>query len=166
MNDFTIHKQQTTEMKHVTVDINLSPDDCFICLEKSKSIDFFTMKCCRQPIHEECMFQLIINSHKRCPMCRKSIDSADYFDQHTFEHYVNELPYYSVSSHHEVINMTIQRLSFNEPCTCHRHLMYHAWNLMSYCVIKYAFGLMLLIFYVSLMYLSTVRKLTDILHDK
>ena len=58
---------------------------CCICFSECKDHHFEILKCCQNMIHQKCLFFLAMNNHKKCPLCRESMDLFQYMDKHVIE---------------------------------------------------------------------------------
>ncbi len=64
------------------MDQSLQTDDvCCLCLDKPELCTAMTLSCCKHVLHQKCLFLLIINGYKHCPLCRKEFNPYIYFNE-------------------------------------------------------------------------------------
>lgn len=68
----------------IQVDAISNPTDCDVCclcLNLPETCNNVRLNCCRQLIHKQCLFLMILNGYNNCPLCRNAVQPFDYFDE-------------------------------------------------------------------------------------
>lgn len=84
-------------------------DDCFICIEDASS-DVLT-ECCKKRIHVTCIYELLLNGYRQCPMCRKDMDPCILIKRNTFTEYISTLSKLDKERYEVEINAVLLALS-------------------------------------------------------
>ena len=54
---------------------------CYICFEPENKKLFVKLNCCNNNyLHYKCLYNTLILCNKTCPLCRKNVNIADYFN--------------------------------------------------------------------------------------
>ena len=91
---------------------NIIINECCICL--TNDLNLIKLKCCDQLIHKQCLFNITINGHNLCPLCRRKIKLKKYFTRLTFLKYIYNLPGYEKYKNIHNIQTNLYELTFFE----------------------------------------------------
>lgn len=70
-----------TKLGDVTIQIAAESNICCICLQQPVTCNTAILECCKHHIHKQCLFLLMLNGYKNCPLCRSEINTFGYFDK-------------------------------------------------------------------------------------
>lgn len=136
-------------------------DVCFLCLDPPDSgLPLFgytvRLECCKQLIHKQCCFLLLLNGYNNCSICRNVVNKLKYFDEN------------SLSIHYGMLNQKQQEVYYNE----YQELRYNISNIeckasrvsMMLCSLRNRRKLLLLL--VLVIYTITMVLLIQVNHHK
>lgn len=74
-------KGNSQSFGNVIIEIDSDDAVCCLCLEPPERCNNLLFKCCKQHIHKQCYFLIILNGYNDCPLCRTPSNPYDYFDE-------------------------------------------------------------------------------------
>lgn len=81
-------KGDSQSFGNVIIELDSDEAVCCLCLDPPERCNNLSFKCCKQHIHKQCYFLIILNGYKDCPLCRTPTNPYDYFDEKAlFIHY-------------------------------------------------------------------------------
>lgn len=66
-------------------------NNCCICLDGPVLCNNVELKCCKQFLHKRCLFLVVLNGYKECPLCRSQLSPYQYFDEKSLNIHYNML---------------------------------------------------------------------------
>lgn len=105
----------------IQVDNNTNRDFCCLCLMDFRmgTCNNIRFSCCKQLIHKQCFFLIIMNRHKECPLCRQSVNVLDYFDETALTMHYEMMSIKDQEEYYNVYNELQYEISKLD-CTCGR----------------------------------------------
>lgn len=102
-------------MLNITLDKINNLNECCICLnEECERFKIIKFQCCNQLIHNKCIFDIVINGHDLCPLCRRNIELKKYFTRSKFIKYIYALPFNKKCRYADNIQKNLYKLTFFE----------------------------------------------------
>ena len=96
----------------------MSTMDCCICLEHVS--ETIPTECCNQSLHVICLYDLLLNGYRECPLCRNDLNVDKLVNETSFKEYIKTLPQEDKLKYDVEINSVLCHLSkFNVNCCGH-----------------------------------------------
>jgi hypothetical protein len=152
---------------------NIIINECCICLTNENLIK---LKCCDQLIHKECIFNIVINDHNLCPLCRRKIELKKYFTRLTFLKHIYNLPFNQKYKNIHNIQTNLYQLTFFEYIDNNNHnnsdyivyIFMRIINFIYICIISffpYIFILLVFSCVFILLYITTIYENVNVYNN-
>lgn len=129
---------------------------CCICLEEvNNNNNNIKFTCCKQHIHKQCFFLLVLNGYNNCPMCRSQINLFSYFDEKALEIHYGMMD----QSQRYIYYYAYQEIQYQISKTqCNRFKVIRFHRLLSR---KFMFVLLIFAIYLSLMFIIIMEHMNN-----
>lgn len=151
--------------------LNLDVKDCCICLNEEPDYKKIITKCCKNMIHQRCLFQIIIHGHNSCPLCRQDLIIKEYFTRTEFISYTRQLTLsqrymYITNIQNALYQVTYIQFQYTTNSSCLDYILYLFSRFINYiisfifCYLQYIFCIFIFstIFIIVLIYNNTNLK--------